>query len=224
MKSDDKKSIIFVNLNQLTTNIISHLSSKQSKIGILIPIKMGETSTSKLKNDLIKKTEVNLYNLYNQEVSDKKTKNILKEFDIIVCCSQNSADIENHQRLNSLSKSLNKEFLSVRMTKTVAEIGPHVIPEKTACFNCFENRIKANIPFWTHIPTMSSANSSSSVSLEKFRLYFDIIANFTTVEILKLLNKEKSFVTGSVFTINFSNNSMSIDPVLKVPTCQVCFG
>ena len=117
-----------------------------------------------------------------------------------------------------MSKNMGNEFLSIRMTPSFAEIGPHVIHKKTACFKCLDYRFKANIPFF------KSSTANLQTDLKNEEIHSEITADFASLEILNILTKNHSAATGNVLSIDFRNLDISIDPVLKIPTCPVCFG
>lgn len=142
--------------------------------------------------------------------SEKRIEDILKQADIVLLSSFNNEKF--NLKINELCVKNNVPFLTARMFLTFCEIGPLVIPYKTACFKCYQLRLESN-------------NSKISANLKtptKFFPFLTIFTSFIFLELINFLILKTSSSIGNILEIDFKNFSIKKHPVLKVPFCPVC--
>ena len=145
----------------------------------------------------------------------KNFEKFVKDSDLIVLCTESFA-LDLHNFVNEICFKNKKPWISARLLNNSGEIGPTVIPHKTSCFRCYENRVKSNLGDFHEIDT----NEKKYVNLNFGQ---KIISSYLSLEVLKILNESPAPLTyGNVLTVNFGDYSTSLDLILKAPNCPVC--
>ena len=143
--------------------------------------------------------------------------------DLLVLCSDTN-HFDHHNYLNELCVRLEHPWMSVRWGSSLGEIGPSVIPRKTACFKCYEYRLKANVDEAATLTRFSHSNTPQREKDQTHGLSLRILANYTSLEIIKLLTGYRSPQTiNAVITIDCDSYRNTRHPVLRVPYCPVCY-
>lgn len=99
-------------------------------------------------------------------------------------------------------------------------VGPTVFPGETACYACFEDRLRSNAPNPTacerYLDASPSDGHDSHPSLKR------IVAGYVGRELSHLLGYGSGYTAGRVLTIDGHSLSFAANDVLKVPRCDCC--
>jgi bacteriocin biosynthesis cyclodehydratase domain-containing protein len=100
-------------------------------------------------------------------------------------------------------------------------VGPVVFPGETACFECLQRRIEANLSSPGEYEQYREAlePSFASVGLPSFSR---AVAGYASVDLLYLLAYGQSFTVERTLAVNFLNLSVEVNEVLKLPRCPAC--
>jgi|YelNatPaOPRAMG01_1025707.scaffolds.fasta_scaffold14988_4 hypothetical protein len=122
-----------------------------------------------------------------------------------------------HEKINKLCIRNNIPFLTSRLFADHGEIGPFVIPHKTACYMCYRKRIESNLP--------DSQKVKNEVKRKISLLYpiIEIFSGYVSLEGLNFLTSYEVPVTiGNVIITDFKKFKTKIHPLLKIPYCPIC--
>jgi bacteriocin biosynthesis cyclodehydratase domain-containing protein len=118
------------------------------------------------------------------------------------------------RQLNTLSLTMGSSLLVYRDSPFSVEMGPLVIPRKTACYVCYELRRKAAEPN----PDPEETSPAGGPALN-----FSCGAQLLALEIVKILTRTAFPVTqGKLWRLGLFDGAVSVHPVLKLPRCPEC--
>jgi len=118
------------------------------------------------------------------------------------------------QQLNTLSLALGASLLVYRESPFSVEIGPLVIPRKTACYACYQLRRKAAAP---------DPAPDETPPPGKPALNFSPGAHLLALEIVKIITRTAFPVSqGKLWRLGLFDGLVSVHPVLKLPRCPEC--
>jgi len=179
------------NSNFLSLCLVKHFSSFGIK-----KIEMIKTS----KNEIFKNRIENL---------------TPKDIDVLILSSIGNEN-RVHEEINKICIKNDIPFLTSRLFTDRAEIGPFVIPHKTACYICYKKRTESNL-----LDSKRLKNKVKKIPV----LYpiIEIFSGYVSLEILGFLTSYGIPVTiGNVIFVNFKTLKTEIHPLLKIPYCPVC--
>jgi thiazole/oxazole-forming peptide maturase SagC family component len=105
-------------------------------------------------------------------------------------------------------------------------VGAAVLPYETACYTCYELRVKSNERFYEEYVNFEEylkTNPDCNVEYGSLYCFAPIIANYAALEIIKALTYLRVPVTyGRVHTMNFLDLAEEVSDVLKIPKCPTC--
>lgn len=142
-------------------------------------------------------------------------------WDLMILASDNF-DLEKSNLINQLALKKNVKLVMTRIIDNhLGEIGPLIIPQQTACFKCYESRIRANLEdaekyFGSKISLGDSEKLFQLTALRK------IMSSLVELETLRIISDKKPRFADIVLSIDLNNNSMSADRIFKIPNCPVC--
>jgi hypothetical protein len=115
---------------------------------------------------------------------------------------------------NQIALKENITWIPIEVSYSIARVGPIIIPNETACYNCLNLRMKSN-------------GVEELRSFDKFfKLSFSLVCKVLAIEIVKWVTREKN-----PFVCNLINNILEINsfildgtlsPVYYVPSCSEC--
>jgi bacteriocin biosynthesis cyclodehydratase domain-containing protein len=135
------------------------------------------------------------------------------EVDVVVFCSE-SFDTPSATSINAICLETGTPFLALQKRTLAVEIGPLVIPQETACYNCYLLRRRGAIGV-----------DSADLSLDervKGRLPWPIGAEWLSLEILRIISGLEPATKSRLWRFNLLNGESHSSPVLKLPRCQEC--
>jgi adenylyltransferase/sulfurtransferase len=150
---------------------------------------------------------------------------IVSEADVIALCSDNMS-LAGYSRTNDACIRLGTRWVSARIDRHWAIIGPFVIPEQSPCFTCFELRSRANADYpadhealyrhWRNVNDCPSAWPSLAA-------FAEITGNFLAVDMLRVLGgKHLSAAAGRVIHLDLHTLESRTHELLKLPRCPAC--
>ncbi|WP_077369137.1 hypothetical protein [Anaerosalibacter sp. Marseille-P3206] len=176
--------------------------------------------------------EENLCTSSNQrlKITYQKYSNILNFIDNLLPSNllitlQSAKNIEFNSFINKYSIRFNIPWLNCVINDTNIEIGPLVVCDKTACYDCYKylNQEQEEVNFKYCGNNIKSTIKTYQV-YRKSNLY--IAFGYILDEILKLFCYENIHSTpitvNNIITMNGLNLSYAIKPILKNPNCKTC--
>ncbi len=151
-------------------------------------------------------------------------KDILEDVDLIVCTSDYS-QYHFNRKVNQMAFEKEKITLFVESDRFGGQVGPTVIPNENACFECYVNRTKANIDYPEHYENYID-HLDQPPQFTDFRTILPIyksLANHASIEIMKILSGylyPKTYK--GFFRFDFINNTQEFHNLLKLPYCKCC--
>lgn len=105
------------------------------------------------------------------------------------------------------------------------QLGPAVIPGQSACYKCFEYRLRANLAHLEYYDAFAESFNRLE-QLPDFGVlppFAELLANYAVLEAMKLLSDDFSALSvGQLLTIHLTSFSSQSHPVLKIPRCPHC--
>lgn len=106
-------------------------------------------------------------------------------------------------------------------------IGPMVFPTETPCYQCFTTRLTANVEnargYQNIRTTPQSASDSHSITHHAMQsALVQIIAGYTCLDFLYLLQFGQGFTAGRSIHINGFSLGQRVNDILRDPRCNVC--
>lgn len=128
-------------------------------------------------------------------------------------------------RLNRIAHQLNIPWLHAAIDGPFIFIGPTIVPNRGACYDCFETRIRMNLK-----ETQQYQNYKNALSLGKVYHYENpmdpalrgLAASHTAMEALNFLLTESSFTRNKVLSIYLPTMEMLFNEILRVSGCPTC--
>lgn len=122
------------------------------------------------------------------------------------------------RRVNERCAETGTEWTSGRVIGFDGFVGPTVVPGETACYNCFRQRMFANIESPDAYEAMMNVEPSRSIVPSFAR----IVAGELTLDVLNHLTNGRAFSLGRIIHHDFRNLSVESNDVLRLPRCDVC--
>lgn len=117
--------------------------------------------------------------------------------------------------LNKVCLEISVPLLLYRIRLEAIEIGPLILPRETACYVCYDRRLRG---------TMASRHvSPGETETGEVCLNFPLGTQLLALEAIKFLSVVAEPVTRSrVWSLNLRTGNMETHPVLKLPRCPAC--
>jgi bacteriocin biosynthesis cyclodehydratase domain-containing protein len=130
------------------------------------------------------------------------------------------------EKLNAAALSAGIPWTSIALLDgDTVHLGPTIRPNVTACYKCFELRLKSNLAFLNVNESFESyvRDSREIVDFGFLPPVAGIMAGFAALEVIRTLNPEDVAQTsGKLMVFNTADFSTSYHPVLKMPRCTAC--
>ena len=125
------------------------------------------------------------------------------------------------RELNKIALDLALPLIFYRRGPHSIEIGPLVLPGETACFACYEGRLRVVSPWEDDRADPESQSSPYTVDTPRLNLALGI--DMLGLEILKFLTCAGEPVSaGRLWRLNVFSGLLELHPVLKLPRCPAC--
>jgi bacteriocin biosynthesis cyclodehydratase domain-containing protein len=134
--------------------------------------------------------------------------------------------VERHRQLNREALRAGTRFLSVRLTRAGFELGPLVLPGKSACFDCYWTRLQAGVleapPAWVVTPdaTVDAWEAPRHAADASVRA---IAMEHVALEIARAVGGEGTpLALGALLEHDCTTLDTRRRPILEVPGCTAC--
>jgi bacteriocin biosynthesis cyclodehydratase domain-containing protein len=118
------------------------------------------------------------------------------------------------QELNRVVLQLGSSLLIYRESPFCVELGPLIVPKRTACYVCYQLRRQAAEP---------GPEPDEPASVETPSMNFACGIPLLALEIVKILTRAAFPVTrGKLWRLGLFDGTVSVHPVLKLPRCPAC--
>ncbi|MER9237219.1 TOMM precursor leader peptide-binding protein [Mesorhizobium sp. M0622] len=144
----------------------------------------------------------------------------------VVAVISDTMSMGGYDRANEVCIKHGVPWVSARIDRQRAIIGPFVIPNQTACFACFEARSRANADhpedheaLYRHWKKLNGRRDMWPSLLP----FAGIVGNFVALDLLRVLAGEHlSAAAGRIINIDLLTLERSVHEVLKLPRCPAC--
>lgn len=144
----------------------------------------------------------------------------------VVAVLSDTMSMSGYDRANEACIKHGVPWVSARIDRQRAIIGPFVIPNQTACFACFEARSRANADhpedheaLYRHWKDLNGRRDMWPSLLP----FAGIVGNFVALDLLRVLAGEHlSAAAGRIVNIDLPTMERSVHEVLKLPRCPAC--
>jgi len=142
----------------------------------------------------------------------------------VVMCGD-TMTLAGYDRANAACIASGTPWLSVRVDRTRAVIGPYVIPAETACFTCFElrNRLNADHPSDEEALTMYRKSTASAKAWPALASLTAAVGQLVSLDLIQVIGgKRLSAALGRVIHLDPAAFQSRHHEVLKLPRCPAC--
>lgn len=102
-------------------------------------------------------------------------------------------------------------------------VGPAVYPGETACYECFQHRMQANVRgskgYQAYRQQMDEDDSLATLTLPSASR---LVSGYLALDVTHLLAYGTGYTSGRVLTVDTLDLSMEANDVLRMPRCDVC--
>ncbi len=101
-----------------------------------------------------------------------------------------------------------------------AIVGPVIIPNETACYQCFENRLQSNLDdnmYQFYYEGVKQIDTKTTLDP-----LIHLVESYICIELMRLIQFGHSIINSRIININIIDFEISINEVLKSPKCDVC--
>jgi len=126
------------------------------------------------------------------------------------------------ERLNELVAERDVRWTRARIDGYDAVVGPTVVPDETACFECYRRRRNATVPaaasYRRHVDGCTDGPEPTTLP-EPFA---SLVAGLVGVEIRNQLQEGFGVTCGRLVHYDLWDLSVAVNDVLRMPRCPVC--
>ncbi|MCC2643159.1 MAG: hypothetical protein K0S45_3572 [Nitrospira sp.] len=145
-----------------------------------------------------------------------------KDTDCVVITSDFGSNSSFHE-VNALCVSSKCHLLPVILQNVSGSVGPLIIPEETACFECLRARHNSHIDDWALWQACEDAAFDGQQSFGLHPAMPAILGNIAAFELTKLYGGLEDLAkVGTLIEFNLRELRLTQRKVLKVPRCRVC--
>ncbi|WP_247729939.1 TOMM precursor leader peptide-binding protein [Halovivax limisalsi] len=124
------------------------------------------------------------------------------------------------REVNEFAVEAETPLLVATIDRTAGTVGPTIVPNQTACYDCYRTRLRANASDPDRFDAYLSGGADPETGpLEAFER---IIASYATLACLNYLLSGAGLTVGSQLTFDFFEWSIESNDVLKLPRCPCC--
>lgn len=144
----------------------------------------------------------------------------ITDADFVVLTTDRPATDLGH-RINEIAFDTGTPWISGRVWGVDAQVGPTVIPGRTACYECFDRRARGTMEDDTPFQpgTDGDAISASPTPLQS---HARIVAGWVATDLFQLMETGAGVTLGGVIHFDLYRMTVEPNPVLKLPRCPTC--
>ena len=139
--------------------------------------------------------------------------------------SEDVATVEDLCRINKYCVSNNIPWINIKMGELKFQIGPLVVPNETACYECTLNRLNGNLNHYEEEIVYENFKTFEKENINIFMsdIFIKIAINITVWEVVKYLTRIYSAIsTGRVIFFDGLSLELTTSNILKMPKCPIC--
>jgi bacteriocin biosynthesis cyclodehydratase domain-containing protein len=143
----------------------------------------------------------------------------------LLIVTQRIVDPELAHSINRICLELRTPWLHAALDGPFLFVGPLTVPNRSACFDCFETRVMMNLRESANYQRYKRAIverivKAGAVPVEP--VVSNILAGHTAIEALNYLLTDHSSLIGKVLSIYLPTMEFTYHDVLRVPNCRSC--
>ena len=150
---------------------------------------------------------------------------LVSQADLVVLASDNMS-LAGYEKTNEACIRHKTNWVSARIDRSRAIIGPFVVPEQTACFTCFELRNRANSEHPEDHEAIYRHWKETSLTPDDWPTvtpYAEIVGGYLTLDIQRVLGGgHLSMFSGRLLHIDLHTFESRFHELLKLPRCPAC--
>jgi molybdopterin-synthase adenylyltransferase len=151
--------------------------------------------------------------------------NIVSTSSLVVLASDNMS-LSGYERTNAACLKHGVRWISARIDRSQAVIGPFIVPDQTACFTCLELRARANADHpQEHEAIYRHWKSTDGCpdSWPTIAPFVNIVGNYVALDVQRILSgSQPSVVLGRLLNLNLNTFEARFNTILKLPRCPAC--
>jgi len=143
----------------------------------------------------------------------------------LLIVAQRVIDPEWVHRINRICLALRTPWLHTALDGPFLFIGPLTVPNRSACFDCFETRVMMNLRESASYQRYKRAIVQRLVRVGVVPIepvVRNLLASHVTIEALNYLLTEHSCLIGKVLSIYLPTMEFTYHEVLRLPNCRSC--
>lgn len=141
--------------------------------------------------------------------------------DLVIHCPE-AANASALTHINEVCLQHDQTWLSARLNKSFAEVGPTILPHHGPCFRCYETRLESNKDSWNAPYFLDPQPSTLIIPPVTTELFSRLTAEYVSLEVIKLLTNAHPMTLGGVLFLDFVTGVNTFHRVLKLPNCPAC--
>lgn len=122
------------------------------------------------------------------------------------------------RRINTVALDHGIPWISARLTGLDGQVGPMILPRRSACYECYLRRARATMP----AAYRDRAAGVETSDLGPLRAHARILAGWLVTDFIRLVGEGTGFTLGGVIHFDFFDMTVEPNPVLKLPRCPAC--
>ena len=143
----------------------------------------------------------------------------------IVICAQQIVDPWLLRKVNAVCLYHNVTWLHACVDGPLLLVGPTIIPHRSACYECFEQRVVMNLREASSYQRYKEALAERRVRVGTLPLepaLGSILAAHAVLEAINVFTTGAAFTLGKVLAIYLPTMEFSYNEVLRLPDCRSC--
>lgn len=124
--------------------------------------------------------------------------------------------------INRTTHESNTPWMPIQRIGFNGIVGPTIYPGTTPCYNCFRDRMLANVeqPRLFGAFERKCANDGAGQPVD--RPHLRLLAGYASMDLMNLLAYGQGYTVSRIITTNSLDMSIEFNDVLKSPRCDVC--
>lgn len=214
--TENEKRFQSVELSIINSGGVGHQIARD-----LLSMGIGGVRFLNIADNPIEDSNLKDYDRFTESNSANMTEYINNaEFLVYTAEAVSPANIE---KINQITHDTGTPWSIIRTAGFDGVIGPTIFPGETACYSCFHERMRANVP---DIEGFDAYHKHRDDQVDQSTIRHHplarLVAGYATLDLINLLAYGQGFTVGRVITFNSLDLSVEANDVLKLPRCDTC--